>query len=277
MWESWIILHWGTSVTKSSVVRFTVRGKLTVLDGGICMGVSSGDTNCVGYTCRHSLISPSESKHCSLPSDSVRMSRVFNSWHDLKCKSALQNFHQVSQHSQRMCGCPDVKGGYRGAHKSEVISTTKGVCEQIFIISTEYNHFTTYLLIFNFLVISLISVVARKWIIIVWTKYLMFPLFNPAYKQMRHQQFIAHTITQSAFPTVGPELAEGLVSALTLLGGSQLKVQTTTAWHVDHHYSLLNNTHVYEHSSASVALRRPSCFASWEKDADTLSVAKYKV
>ena len=213
MWESWIILHWGTSVTKSSVVRFTVRGKLTVLDGGICMGVSSGDTNCVGYTCRHSLISPSESKHCSLPSDSVRMSRVFNSWHDLKCKSALQNFHQVSQHSQRMCGCPDVKGGYRGAHKSEVISTTKGVCEQIFIISTEYNHFTTYLLIFNFLVISLISVVARKWIIIVWTKYLMFPLFNPAYKQMRHQQFIAHTITQSAFPTVGPELAEGLVSA----------------------------------------------------------------
>lgn len=94
------------------------------------------------------------------------------------------------------------------------------------------------LLICNFLTISHISAVARKWIIIIRAKYLMFPLFEQAHKQMRHQQFIARTITQRPFPTVGPGLAVGLASASELLGGSQLRVQTTTALthtHTDHH------------------------------------------
>lgn len=33
----------------------------------------------------------------------------------------------------------------------------------------------------------------------------MFPLFECEYKQMRHEQFIAHTITQRHFPTLRPE------------------------------------------------------------------------
>ena len=48
---------------------------------------------------------------------------------------------------------------------------------------------------FKFHVISHISAVARKWIIIILAKYLMFPLFERVYKQMRQQQFIARTIT----------------------------------------------------------------------------------
>lgn len=84
-------------------------------------------------------------------------------------------------------------------------------------------------LFLNFHVISHISIVARKWIIIIRTKYLMFPLFRQAHKQMRHQQFIAHTITWRLFPTVRPELAAGLTSASELLGRSQLEVQTTAA------------------------------------------------
>lgn len=47
---------------------------------------------------------------------------------------------------------------------------------------------------------------------------------------MRHQQFIAHTITQGLFPTVGPQLAGGPVPAFKLLGRSQQKVQTTADW-----------------------------------------------
>lgn len=35
----------------------------------------------------------------------------------------------------------------------------------------------------------------------------MFPLFESEYKQMRHEQFIAHTITHRHFPTLWPELA----------------------------------------------------------------------
>lgn len=70
-------------------------------------------------------------------------------------------------------------------------------------------------------------VVVRKWIIIIWAKYVMFPLFQRAHKQMRHQQFIARTITLRQFPTVGPGLAARLVSA-SELGGSHLRIQTTT-------------------------------------------------
>lgn len=52
----------------------------------------------------------------------------------------------------------------------------------------------------------------------------MFPLFIQGYKQTRHHQFIARTITQRLFPTVEP--ASVLRSASELLGGIQLRVLT---------------------------------------------------
>lgn len=76
----------------------------------------------------------------------------------------------------------------------------------------------------------------------------MFPLFEQKHKQMRHQKFIARTITQGPFPTVGPGLAEGLASASELLGRSQFRVQTTAA-----------STHTFTDHRCSVmlALRSP--------------------
>lgn len=71
----------------------------------------------------------------------------------------------------------------------------------------------------------------------------MFPLFEQAHKQMRHQQFIARTITQRPFPTVGPGLAEGPAPASELLGRSQFRVQTTTA-----------STHTFTDHRCSVTL-----------------------
>ncbi len=114
--------------------------------------------------------------------------------------------------------------------------------------------FTAYLLISNFPTISHISVVARKWIIIIQAKYLMFPLFERGHKQMRHQQFIARTITQRLFPTVRPGLAAGLASASQQLGWSQLRVQTTAALthihtHTDHHCRVMLTTHAQNNTS----------------------------
>lgn len=126
----------------------------------------------------------------------------------------------------------------------------KGVCREIFIISTKYSRLTACLLIFNFHVISHISVVARKWIIIIQAKYLMFPLFEQAHKQMRHQQFIARTITQRLFPTVRPCLAAALASASQLLGESQDRVQTTTVLtHTDHHCRVVLCTITHMHTA----------------------------
>lgn len=114
---------------------------------------------------------------------------------------------------QRNVRLPSCKGRipFNGTHKSEVMlqHEAKGVCRQIFIISTKSQSSDGLFAYFfyNFHMISHISVVARKWIIIIQAKYLMFPLFERANKQMRHQQFIARTITQRLFPTVRPGLA----------------------------------------------------------------------
>lgn len=76
------------------------------------------------------------------------------------------------------------------------------------VISTNYSRLMGHLLTFpNFRTIGHMSVVARKWIIIIQAKYLMFPLLEQVYKQMRHLQFIVRTITWRPFPTVGPGLA----------------------------------------------------------------------
>lgn len=76
------------------------------------------------------------------------------------------------------------------------------------VISTNYSRLMGHLLTFpKFRTIGHMSVVARKWIIIIQAKYLMFPLLEQVYKQMRHLQFIVRTITWRPFPTVGPGLA----------------------------------------------------------------------
>lgn len=50
------------------------------------------------------------------------------------------------------------------------------------------------------------SAAARKQIIIIQAKYLMFPLSEQVYKQMRHLPFIVRRIT-GRFPTARPDLA----------------------------------------------------------------------
>lgn len=55
------------------------------------------------------------------------------------------------------------------------------------VISTNYSRLMGHLLTSpNFRAIGHMSVVARKWIIIIQPKYLMFPLLEQVYKQMRH-------------------------------------------------------------------------------------------
>lgn len=56
----------------------------------------------------------------------------------------------------------------------------------------------------NFRTIGHMSAAARKRLIIIQAKYLMFPL---SYKQMRHLPFIVRTITRRPVPTAGPGLA----------------------------------------------------------------------
>ena len=94
---------------------------------------------------------------------------------------------------------------------------------------------------FNFHTISHISVVARKWIIIIRAKYLMFPLFERAHKQMRHQRFIARTITRRLFPTVGPGPGRG-GSPLCLGAAGREPAQGS-----DHH-STDTHTHTHTHT-----------------------------
>lgn len=77
------------------------------------------------------------------------------------------------------CACDHVQGRSPCAHKSEVMFTMQGVCRQIVIISTKYNHLTAHFCLFSyFRTISHISAVVRKWIIIFPAKYLTFPLFG---------------------------------------------------------------------------------------------------
>lgn len=69
---------------------------------------------------------------------------------------------------------------------------------------------------------------------------------------MRHQQFIARTITQRPFPTVGPGLAEGLASASEPVQGSDHRSLDT---HV-HRPPLQRHAHtvVTEHTSTPIVL-----------------------
>lgn len=76
------------------------------------------------------------------------------------------------------------------------------------VTSANYARLMAHLITFpNFRTIGHMSAVARKWSIIIQAKYLMFPLSEQVYKQMRHLRFIARTITQRPFPTAGPGLA----------------------------------------------------------------------
>lgn len=95
-------------------------------------------------------------------------------------KTALPNFQSFAQRNDFPEECAAAlmyrADPLNGAHTSEVMFAMKGVCRQIFIISTKYKRLTACLLVFFIVVIS---VVARKWIIIIiWAKYLMFPLFE---------------------------------------------------------------------------------------------------
>lgn len=108
----------------------------------------------------------------------------------------------------------------------------------------KYNRLTASLLISNFLTNSHISVVARKWIIIIQAKYLTFPLFEQAHKQMRHQQFIARTITEAVFPQWGQAWQRGS----DLLGGSHLRGshhRNTDTHTVTHRPPLQSHAHMH--------------------------------
>jgi len=85
----------------------------------------------------------------------------------------------------------------------------------------------------HFLVVSHIFLWwQRKWIIIIWAKYLMFPLFEWEHKQMRHQRFIARTITRRPLPTAGPGPAAGTEPAQ---GSDHHRVYTHTHTHTHTH------------------------------------------
>lgn len=109
--------------------------------------------------------------------------------------------------------------------------------------------------------ISHISVVARKWIIIIQAKYLMFPLFERANKQMRHQQFIARTITQRLFPTVRPGLAWqprlALSASELCWDGASSGFRPPLHWHTQTH-TRTDQSHTLQHNTyASVVTQ---CF-----------------
>lgn len=121
------------------------------------------------------------------------------------------------------CACDHVQGRSSCAHKSEVMFTMQGVCRQIVIISTKYNHLTAHFCLFSyFRTISHISAVVRKWIIIFPAKYLTFPLFGQsAQTNASSAIYCAYNNTEA--------VSHSRAAGALLLGGSQLWVQTTAA------------------------------------------------
>lgn len=90
------------------------------------------------------------------------------------------------------------------------------------------------------------SAVARKRIIIIQAKYLMFPLSERVYQQMRQLPFIVRTKTRRPFPTAGPDLATGPSAGGEPAGGPDHRGARTTAAESHDHVASIQRPHVLE-------------------------------
>lgn len=87
-------------------------------------------------------------------------------------------------------------------HKPKGKSVNKAVRRLITINPVKIKQFNGLFAFFYFRMISFFQ--GGNGLLLFWAKYLMFPLFELAHKQMRQEQFIVLTITFWHFPTVWP-------------------------------------------------------------------------